>query len=218
MLGHHIDTSDATTTLLAFLLPNFRRPIPEWLLLEMLNRFSNHEPVDKIPRHLKKIILRLTQLFSGGKLIRDTSRLQRNFESFLRDSFLVAPLSMKTDLQEVYRLHITTYLEIMAKELRFNISEHPSSFVRNRDVLNIATLEGGNVSSHLRYACGHWADQIPKLETLNADLLEMVSGFFRTHFLHGLEVMSILALSPGDVLKNLVAIPVCNPLIFATMI
>lgn len=218
MLGHHIDTSDDTATLLARLLANFRNPIPEWLLLEILNHFSDHSPLNTLPRHLEKIIPRLTRLFSGGKLTRDTPRLQHKFELFLQDSYPVAPLSIKIKLPEVHRLHMTTCLEIMAKELRFNICEYPSSFVRNEDMLNLGTPERTHISLHLRYACSHWADQISQLETLDADLLEMVSEFFRTHFLHWLEVMSILALSPVDVLKNLITIHVCNSLIFVTKI
>lgn len=218
MLGHHIDISDATVTSLACAFPKFRNTIPDWLLSQIFVRFSDHNPLNKNPRHVKIIISRLTRVFHGRTLNADAPPLQRSFEIFLRDSFPVLSLPAKIDLPIIHHLHITICLEIMAKELCFNISESPSSFFRNKEMLNPEALEGVNISSHLRYACCHWADQMSQLETVNTDLSEMVSGFFHTHFLPWLEVMSILALSPLDVLNKLVAIYVCNSLIFATMI
>lgn len=217
MLGHHINTSEANTTLLARVFPTFRNIIPDWFVLEIIIHFSDHNPLDKIPRDVEKIISQLVQLFYGGKLTGDAPRIQQTFAFFLRESFPVLPLSIKINLPEVHCLHVTTCLEIMAKELQFNSCEFPSSLLRNNDVLNLGALSEANMSSPLRYACRHWTDQISSLETLDADLLQMLDWFFNIHFLHWLEVMSILALSPADALKNLNTVHVCDSMIFATM-
>lgn len=147
----------------------------------------------------------------------DVRRLQRLLGLHLPESFPEGPLSTEIGPSQANCLHITTCLEIMAEELRFNIFTLPSSFMRNKDVQNLQALLEANMSSRLRYACCHWTDQVSRLENPDADLLEMVSRFFRTHFLHWLEVMSILALSPIDALKNLNTVRVCDSMISATM-
>lgn len=210
MLGHHIDTTGSTTTSLARFLADLRKALPEWFPLQVFLRFSDDHPLDPLPRRLGKASLRLARLFDGRKLLIDRPRLHRTFELFLRDSFPAVTLPTELGPSAVNRLHITTCLKIMAQELRFNILEYPSSFLRNKDVLSLAALKQSNISPHLRYACRHWADRISQLKMLDTELSEMVSGFFLTHFLPWLEVLSILALSPVDVLKNLVAIHVCN--------
>lgn len=130
----------------------------------------------------------------------------------------MGPLSAHISSPQINYLHTTACLDIMAKELRFNMYKLPSSFVRNERLPDLKALSEANTSSRLRYACRHWADRVSQLETLDANLVGMLTRFFQAHFLHWLEVISILALSPVDILKNLVAIHVCNLLIFATMI
>lgn len=218
MLAHHANTTGNTTTSIARLLSHHRNAVPEGLLLQIFSRLSHPTPLDRIPRYLEKTISRLTQLFNGKNLTQDPPRFYRTFESFLLGSFPQNSFIVDLSLPEVGRLRATACLEIMARELRFNICQISSSFLRNKDLANSSATVEARVSSNLRYACRHWAEHVSGLETLDVDLLRMLSGFFQTHFLHWLEVMSILALSPVNVLKHLVAMDVCNSLIFATMI
>lgn len=106
----------------------------------------------------------------------------------------------------------------MANELRFNIFTLSSSFKRNTDEQNLEALLEANVSFRLRYACCHWTDQVSGLETFDADLIGMLIRFFKANFLQWLEVMSILALLPVNILKNLGTVHVCDSFIFATII
>lgn len=91
----------------------------------------------------------------------------------------------------------------MAKELRFNIVEFPSSFVPNEQAFHLMAQPHLKISPHLGYASSHWDDRIPEPQTLDSDLLEMLCALFRTHFLYWLKVMSFLGLSPVKLLKNL---------------
>lgn len=147
----------------------------------------------------------------------DIPHLQQFFGSHLPGSVPESPSSTTIGASQVNRLHITTCLDIMAEELRFNIFTLSSSFMRNKDAQNLEALLEANMSSRLRYACRHWADRVSGLETLDVDLVGILISFFQTDFLHWLEVMSILDLLPGDVLK-LVTAHVCDSMIFATMI
>lgn len=199
MLGHHFDLGEGTVALLARSFFDIRESIPIWPQSESLVSSSEKAAFRELPHRLKKSVLRIGQLFDVGK----TARWQPTFASFLFDLSRHRPLSVEPSPPEADRLRAITCLQIMDEELRFNICEFPSSFLLNKDLPNLEALEGANISSRLRYACRHWADQASKLETLDMDLLHMLSAFFRVHFLYWVEVMSILALSPIEALKNL---------------
>lgn len=218
MLRHHVDATDDIATSLACSLFDFRNALPAWLPLEVFIRLSDHNPLDKIPRHLSRSVLRLAKVFDGGKMTRDSLHWQTTFELFVLESPRRSPFSIKLDPMELDQLCATTSLDIMAKELRFNICGSPSSFLRNKDVPNLEALKRERISSHLGYACRHWADQVSKVESLDPDLLGMLSAFFQTHFLRWLEVMSILNFSPVEALKNLDPERVSNPIVFDTTI
>lgn len=106
----------------------------------------------------------------------------------------------------------------MAEELRFNICKFPSSFLRNEDVPDIEAMKGADISPLLRYACSHWIDRASELEILDAELLEMLCGFLQNHFLHWLEVMSILGLSPVQAFSDLQIAQACYPILLSIMI
>lgn len=218
VLGHHVDTTNDITTSLARSLYDLRNAIPEWLPLHTFTRLSDHNLLDKIPQHLEQTVMRLIRLLDGEKLTGGTPHWHRTFELFLLESAPQNPFSIELRPPEVDRLRAITCLEIMTKELRFNIGEHPSSFLRNKDVPNLEVLERVNISSHLRDACRHWVEQFSRPETHDADLVGLLSKFFQTHFLHWLEVMSVLSLSPVEALKVLTPARVCDLIILAAIV
>lgn len=211
MLGHHVDPTDGTVISLAHLFLDLQEILSDQLPLETLVSYAHIKPFEALPGHLKKNAFGLAQFLHGKRLSGGTPSWHYTFELFLLGSF-------PAKLPEANCLHISSCLRIMAKELRFNICESPSSFLRNKDVPNLEALKRTHISSHLAYACRYWADQVSKVETLDPDVLGMLSEFFQTHFLHWLEIMSILGLSPVETLKKLDAVRVSNLIIVSTMI
>lgn len=209
MLGHHVDTMGAMIIPVARLFLELQKTLSDRLPLGTLIHYAEYKPFEALPSHIKRSVFGLLRVFDGTRLIGETPSWQHTFEAFLLDSFPADPT-------EADRLHITGCLKIMAKELRFNICGSPSSFLRNKDVPNVEALKREHISSHLGYACRHWANQVSKLDSLDPDLLNMLSQLFQTHFLHWLEVMSILDFSPVEALKNLDAVRVSEPMIFGT--
>lgn len=203
MLGHHVDITEAITTSLARLVLDLQKTTPDSLSLEALINYVDFNPFKALPSDLRRSVFRLVGVFQGARLAGEVPPWQGTFDSFLLDSFPRGALKAN-------RLHLTSCLKIMAKELRFDLYKLPSSFLRNDDVRNLQLLEGAKISSHLHYACCHWADHFSELETLDADLVNILSGFFQTYFLYWLEVMSIVGLSPAEVLKKLDVARVCT--------
>ncbi|KAF8753841.1 WD domain, G-beta repeat [Rhizoctonia solani] len=80
--------------------------------------------------------------------------------------------------------------EVMKKQLRMNICNLPSSFIRDKDVKNLNELIESNISPLLAYVCRYWANHLrPVLEVdeMQAALDEFVS----TRLLFWMEVLSV---------------------------
>lgn len=215
MLTHRFDLTDGTIASFSQSLLDLRESIPTWLPLEVCASPARYSPFKALPRH--QSVLRLARLFDGGKLVREF-RWQPTFRSFLPKLSTQYPLLTELAPPGVDHLQATACLQIMAKELRFNICTWPSSFLRNKDMPNLRALEGGNVMSHVGYACHHWADRVSELETLDSTLLDMLSTFFQNHFLYWLEVMSTLGLPAAEALKKIDTVRVCSSSILRNMI
>ena len=83
-------------------------------------------------------------------------------------------------------------LEVMGRELRFNICQIPTSYKANKDIENLDTLITENISPHLRYASNFRAHHIPHLtdidDMISSKLLDFLGS---SRFLQWLEVMSV---------------------------
>ena len=83
-------------------------------------------------------------------------------------------------------------LEVMGRELRFNICKIPTSYKVNKDIENLDTLITENISPHLRYASSFWAQHISHLtdvdDMISSKLLDLLRS---SRFLQWLEVMSV---------------------------
>ena len=82
-------------------------------------------------------------------------------------------------------------LRIMQTALRFNICQLETSHVRNIDVPDLAERIQNHIPTHLSYSCCFWADH---LQTTRIDdhAVQLVKDFLHTHFLHWLEVLSLI--------------------------
>lgn len=218
MLNRHIDATDDAATSLVLLLWNLQQAFPDWLPRQSFVNICHQNPFDKIPHYLEKAAFQLALLLDGGILTGDAPRFHRTFESFLLEVSRRTAFSIDLTSSEQACFFTTTCLDIMDKELHFNMCKLSSSFSLNKDVVDLHDRLEANVSSSLLQACRHWTDEVAKLEPLGANLLPMLNQFFQNHFLHWLEIMSVAALSPVDALKNLNTAHVCDSVILATMI
>ncbi|KAG9087799.1 hypothetical protein FS749_002637 [Ceratobasidium sp. UAMH 11750] len=80
--------------------------------------------------------------------------------------------------------------DVMKKSLRFNICNLESSYVLDVDVPNLAARVDNAVSSHLFYACSHWADHVCEPEA-EGGLMALLDDFLSNGMLFWLEVLSL---------------------------
>lgn len=161
---------------------------------------------------LRPTIQRLMSLLADERDADNAGRLpwiENDFISFLADSSGYSPFSGATEAHEKLALRCLT---ILADELRFDICQFPSSFLRNKDVRGLRSQADLSIPSHLRYAARYWTHHVSHLKEIKAELTDGVAIFFQNHFLYWLEVMSILELSPFEALKHLSSAPVCHSL------
>ena len=83
-------------------------------------------------------------------------------------------------------------LEVMGRELQFNICQIPTSYKSNKDIENLDTLITKNISPHLLYASNFWAQHISQLTDVDDMISSKLLGLLRSsRFLQWLEVMSV---------------------------
>lgn len=201
MLRYHIDPMDGIVRSSIQFLLEFRKSNPIWPPLEILVHSSNCNPFRTLASHSRRTILRLARLLDGRIRVGEIPRWEPTFETFLLDSFSVLRPPVQLSPRELKRLCAMASIKIMVQELRFNMCTFPSSFTRNDEVGDRKMLVEAHTSSHLRYACCHWGSHISELETIDADLLDILFEFFQTRFLSWLEIMSLLDLSPAKMFK-----------------
>jgi hypothetical protein len=87
----------------------------------------------------------------------------------------------------------TEILQIMETELKFNICNLPTSYLKNVDMPNIKQSIQAAIPEHLHYACEFWADHVT---TVNYDdkHASATERFLLEKFLFWLETLSLLGI------------------------
>lgn len=197
MLSHHIDPLDSKLTRVACLTASS-------VSSKTFIAFSSSDEFQRLPFSIRNAALRLARILGDEKrLTSDRPQWSVQFDEFMRDSSDESPFFMRSIPPKNSKMSATACLAIMAEELRFNICEFSSSFVPNEKAAKLETLALANISPQLRFACLHWTEQVSKITDLTHELLERLSRFFKTNFLHWLEVASYLRLHPSEMLQDL---------------
>ncbi|KAL4074753.1 WD40-repeat-containing domain protein [Scleroderma yunnanense] len=133
----------------------------------------------------------MAPLLSG---ITDASRpirpLHSSFHDFLTDAsrseeFFVDILDTHLDLAY-------SSLRILQKDLRFNICKLESSYMRNSEIVDLASRVRDNISPHLSYSCPHWGSHLHD-SAFEASVAKEVERFFKSEqILFWLEALSLL--------------------------
>ena len=144
---------------------------------------------------------RLAQLFANkGVKDRQVVLPQRTFREVLVEQSNASPFFPDVHTHEEMA---AACLHIMAGELRFNVCGLSSSFLHNADVEDLEDSIAANIPPHLHFACCTWTYHISQLQALEPTLIQMISNFFRFHFLFWLEVMSLTKKSAEETLTQL---------------
>ena len=147
------------------------------------NTVANLQNLQRIIRHLASLLI------NTHDIDQPISPFHTSFADFLHDvkqhhKYLV-------DVDEANYCLAIGCLEVMERELRFNICQIPTSYEANKDIENLGALVRGNISPHLLYASRFWARHFSRLtnvdDTVSSKLLDLLLG----HFLEWLEVMSV---------------------------
>ena len=95
------------------------------------------------------------------------------------------------DIEDANRRLALGCLDIMERELRFNICHIPTSYKVNKDIENLGTLVEKYISPHLRYASHFWAQHLSYLTVVDDVICFKLRGVLSSRFLEWLEVMSV---------------------------
>jgi hypothetical protein len=82
-------------------------------------------------------------------------------------------------------------LEVMERDLRFNICQIPTSYKANKDIEGLDVLIKKNISPHLRYASHFWAQHFSHLTNMDDMISAKLLNLLSSRFLEWLEVMSV---------------------------
>ncbi|KAF7351988.1 WD-REPEATS-REGION domain-containing protein [Mycena venus] len=87
-------------------------------------------------------------------------------------------------------------LENLNRELRFNICELPTSYLRNSEVPDLPWRMEKYIPQHLHYCCRFWANHLAETHW-NSPLSHLAATFLQEKFLFWLEVLSLLGTVGG---------------------
>ncbi|KAI0262796.1 WD40-repeat-containing domain protein [Gloeopeniophorella convolvens] len=117
------------------------------------------------------------------------------FTTYLSDEKRCRNDGFAINLHRTHRKLTITSLRLMmhqAHGLKFNIGGFTSSHIKNEKHPHHGSGFKTAIPPHLSYACRFWAEHLHETEEkTDAELLSLLRVFFRGHFLHWLEVMSL---------------------------
>src|SRR6266852_1335404 len=119
------------------------------------NHSANLHDLQRIVRHLASLLVNTHDIDQA------ISPLHASFADFLQDvkrhhKYLI-------DIEEANHCLALGCLDIMGRELQFNICQIPTSYKANKDIENLDTLVKKYISPHLRYASRFWAQHLSYL-------------------------------------------------------
>ena len=144
---------------------------------------TNLQNLQRIVRHLASLLV------NTHDVDQPISPFHTSFADFLHDvkrhhKYLV-------NIEQANYCIAISCLDVMERELRFNICQIPTSYKANQAIENLGALVRQHISHHLLYASHFWARHFSRLTIVDnmvaSKLLELLSG----HFLEWLEVMSV---------------------------
>ncbi|KAG8708015.1 hypothetical protein FRC09_001488, partial [Ceratobasidium sp. 395] len=168
----------------AIVLTGSRRPLPDAALAAMLSRRVK-------PHVLSRVVNRL-----GSVLYRDDQSAVRVLHQSFSDYMAEAdcPEHYRIDLAELNAELVASCLEVMLRDLKFNICDLEDSRIMNRDVVDLQARIEANISPELMYSCTYWTTHlvVSSFQTMSENiglLNELLDG---PYVLYWIEVLSLV--------------------------
>ncbi|KAG8792126.1 hypothetical protein FRC16_000151, partial [Serendipita sp. 398] len=131
---------------------------------------------------------------SGGIRVRHLSAID-----FLTSS--TTPEDLKVDTKQAHRDVGVACLKTMTLGLRFNICGIESSFLANRDIVDLQSRVDENLSDALQYSCLHWSDHLSHVqETEDREMVAALDTFTKVpRLLYWMDALGVMGkVSVGD--------------------
>jgi hypothetical protein len=121
----------------------------------------------------------------------------------IRDFFTSqsCPPEFRVDIKQAHVQVGLACLNLMTRELRFNICELESSLVVNKDVKDLADRVQKNISNALQYSCIYWSNHVcHSADKGEPQIYEALDKFTEgSHLLYWVEALSVMGMVPsGD--------------------
>jgi hypothetical protein len=176
-----------------------QEPLPLHALVHIVPSDSILTPNDK--ERQRGIVKHLASLLSGTHSDHEPIvPLHSSYRDFLCNA--EHSKEFYIDEAQAHRSVALGCFRVMEQNLKFNICEFPTSFLRNVDVPNIQLLREKHIPYHLYYACRFWGFHVS--ETPSGEFAQKhLELFFRKDFLSWLEVMSLTESSSRIALDSL---------------
>jgi hypothetical protein len=138
----------------------------------------------------KNILSPLGSLLRGvSDVNKPIQPLHASFPDFLRDKMRSKKYWVNTDRQA--EMLSAACLRKMRELLRFNICNLETSYVFNRDVVDLGSRIKQCIPTHLSYACCFWVDHLHTV-TCTTEWCGRLNVFMECYFFFWLEVLSLL--------------------------
>ncbi|KAG8770868.1 hypothetical protein FRC12_004010 [Ceratobasidium sp. 428] len=114
----------------------------------------------------------------------------RIYHPSFEDYLITRSEHFRVDLAELESIMARCCLNVMLKDLRFNICGLETSYLLNRDILDLQKRICGTIGMHLQYSCLHWSSH---LDMGQRGLEETLRSFlFGETLIYWIEVLSLL--------------------------
>lgn len=166
---------------------------------------EQEHPVDYYHWRLRK----LSSLLTGTQdAITPIVPLHASFVDFLREKISDAPFNANT--ASFNGVLASRCIDVMRRDLCFNICHLPTSFRRNRDIDGIEALVDTHISKALSYACRFWPYHFAQFREwhMSIQFVKSITHILSDRILEWLEVMSLTESSAVNALEPLALIEV----------
>ena len=165
-------------------------PISLRTISELIPRDLSDPNPTKYLRRLQRMVRHLASLLVNTHDVdQPISPLHTSFADFLQD--VKQDHKYLIDVKMAKKHLAIGCLEIMERELRFNICQIPTSYTANKDIENLDVLVKKCISPHLLYASHFWSEHLSYLADIDDVICSKLAGFLSNQFLEWLEVMSV---------------------------
>jgi hypothetical protein len=146
--------------------------------------------IDEEEASITCILRKLSSVISVGTTDEVIHINHLSFTEFICDPRRCGELfAIRQDAHD--RIMALACLQIMRTELRFNICQLETSYVRNIDVPDLASRIKNFIPTRLSYSCRFWSDHL-QTAIIDMDALDIVKRFLQDHLLYWLEVLSLI--------------------------